>query len=265
MLKFKFFGLTLLLYLLTACASIEGNLDENDPFESYNRSMNNFNIGVDDYVFKPVAETYQNIIPYPVKSGINNFFSNLNDLTVIVNDLFQFKLVQMAEDFSRFVFNSTIGILGLFDVATSMGLPKHDEDFGQTLGTWGYTDSAYFILPLIGLAGGTVRDSLGFTVDSYYLSPLTVIDDDLTYWGAVVLKNINKRANLLNASKVLEQAALDPYIFKREAYLSKRKSLIYDGYPPIDKFELPKDDGDLDLELELELELELQKQLDNQS
>jgi len=256
MLKFKLVSVSLLFYLLTGCASIEGPLDENDPYESYNRSMNNFNLGVDNYVLKPVAETYQNIIPHPVKSGVHNFFSNLNDLTVVANDFLQFKFIRMTENFTRFVFNSTFGLLGLFDVATSMGLPKHEEDFGQTLATWGYDDSAYFILPVIGLGGGTVRDSLGLVVDSFYLNPLSQIDDNTTYWGAVILNSTDKRAGLLNASKVLEQAALDPYIFKREAYFSSRKSLIYDGNPPIEKFELPLDDLDLDLELQLELELQ---------
>ena len=104
MLKFKLFGLSLVFYLLTACASIEGPLDENDPYESYNRSMNSFNVGVDDYVLKPVAETYKTYVPNTVKSGVTNFFSNLNDVTVIANDLLQFKFIQMAEDFSRFVF-----------------------------------------------------------------------------------------------------------------------------------------------------------------
>ncbi len=257
MLKIKFSVLLLLFYLTSACTTIEGPLDDSDPYESYNRSMNDFNVGVDNYVLQPVAQTYHDFMPFPVKSGINNFFSNLGEITVIANDFMQFKFSKMAEDFSRFVFNSTFGILGIFDVATSMGLEKHDEDFGQTLATWGYTDSAYFILPVIGLAGGTVRDTIGITVDSLYLSPLTEVNDNTVYWTAIILKNIDLRANLLNASKVLEQAALDPYIFKREAYLSKRRSLIYDGNPPIEKFDLPNDD--LDLELELELELELQK------
>ncbi len=259
MFKFKIITLLILVQFFAACASIEGPLDENDPYESYNRSMNSFNIGVDDYVLKPVAQTYKNYTPNPVQSGIGNFFSNLNDVTVMVNDLFQFKLVQMAEDFSRIVFNSTFGILGLFDVATPMGLAKHKEDFGQTLATWGYTDSAYFILPVIGLGGGTIRDSIGLTIDSFYLSPTVLIEDNTAYWSAIIISNVDKRASLLNASKVLEQAALDPYIFKREAYLANRKSLIYDGKPPIEKMILPKDD--LDLDLELELELELQKQI----
>jgi len=260
MLKFKLFTVTILFYLLSGCASIEGPLDENDPYESYNRSMNSFNVGLDNSVIKPVAETYRDFTPSPVKSGINNFFANLSDIGVIANDLMQFKLIQSAEDLTRFVFNSTFGILGLFDVATPMGLPKHTEDFGQTLAVWGYTDSAYFILPVIGLAGGTVRDSIGIGVDIYYFNPLFQDADIGIYWGAIILKNIDLRANLLNASKVLEQAALDPYVFKREAYLSRRKSLIHDGNPPLEKFQLPPDDSDLDLDLELELELELELQ-----
>jgi len=258
MIIFRFFGLATVFYLLTACASIEGPLDENDPYESYNRGMNDFNVGLDDYVLRPVAEGYRDYIPNPIQSGVNNFFSNINDVTVIANDLLQFKLVRMAEDFTRLLYNTSFGLFGLFDVATSMGLPKHEEDFGQTLGVWGCEDSAYFILPVVGLAGGTIRDSFGLAVDSYFLNPLIQVDDSNIIWGGIILSNIDKRANLLNASKVLEQAALDPYIFKREAYLSSRKSLIYDGNPPMEKFDFPSDD--LDLELELELELELQKQ-----
>jgi len=263
MFKYKIFALSILFYFVSGCASIEGPLDENDPYESYNRSMNSFNVGVDDYVLKPFAESYQEYIPNPVQTGVYNFFNNLDDVVVIANDLMQFKLIQMAEDLSRFVFNTTFGIFGLIDVATPMGLAKHNEDFGQTLGSWGYTDSAYFILPVLGIAGGTVRDSIGITFDTLYLNPLFQNSNDSIAWGAVILKNIDKRANLLNASKVLEQAALDPYIFKREAYLARRTSLIYDGNPPIEKIELPKDNLDLDLDLELELELELQKQLEN--
>ncbi|MFV1981899.1 MAG: VacJ family lipoprotein [Thiohalomonadales bacterium] len=261
MVKFKFFCLGLAIYLLTACASIEGPLDENDPYESYNRSMNSFNVSFDDYILKPVAESYRDYVPNPIQTGINNFFSNLNDITVIANDLLQFNFVQLVQDASRFAFNTTAGFLGIFDVATSMDLPKHNEDFGQTFAVWGYKDSAYLILPVIGLAGGTIRDSIGFGIDTLYLNVLVPSDLNNIYWGAIIIKNIDVRANLLNASKVLEQAALDPYIFKRESYLSKRKSLIYNGNPPIAKIEFPKDD--IDLELELELELEMQKQLTN--
>lgn len=129
--------LVLSLSLLSACASVPGGPTEGDPFESYNRAMFSFNDGLDEYILKPVAEGYDAVLPRPIKTGVSNFFSNLGDIFVILNDLLQFKFTQAIEDTSRFIFNSTIGLYGIFDVATPMGLHKHNEDFGQTLATWG--------------------------------------------------------------------------------------------------------------------------------
>ena len=164
----KKFILILNFILLSACASVPGGPTEGDPFESYNRAMFSFNEGLDEYLLRPVAEGYDAVMPKPVKTGISNFFSNIGDLFVILNDLLQFKFKQAIEDTSRFIFNSTIGLYGLIDVATPMGLPKHDEDFGQTLATWGVGDGPYIVLPFFGPR--TMRGTAGFVAESVLLS-----------------------------------------------------------------------------------------------
>ncbi|MCW9023593.1 MAG: VacJ family lipoprotein [Gammaproteobacteria bacterium] len=243
--------------LLSGCASVSGPPEEHDPFESYNRAMYKFNDTVDRAVFKPVAETYKDYVPDPVQTGVSNFFGNLGDVVTLFNDLLQGKFAQAASDFSRIVWNSTLGVLGLFDVASHMELPKHDEDFGQTLAVWGVGDGPYLVLPFLGPS--TMRDTGGLVVD-IYTHPLSypIIEDDAANWAAVGLAFIDKRVELLTASKVLDEAALDPYLFMREAYLQLRQNKIYDGNPPQEKIDLGTNgDEDLDLELELELEMEL--------
>jgi len=135
--KLTFIVLTLCALLFTGCATVEGPPNPDDPYESFNRSMYAFNDTIDTYVMKPVAKGYQAVTPDPVDKGISNFFSNLDDVLVLFNDLFQFKFGQAASDTARFVVNSTVGLLGFIDVASDIGLPKHNEDFGQTLGYWG--------------------------------------------------------------------------------------------------------------------------------
>ena len=219
--------------------------------------MYTFNDTVDKAILKPVAETYEENVPQPVQTGVSNFFSNLDDILVLLNDLLQFKFEQAASDFSRIVWNSTVGLFGLIDVASEMDLPKHNEDFGQTLATWGVGDGPYLVLPFIGPS--TLRDTGGLVVD-YTYDPLNEIEDDEAYWAAFTLRVIDKRVELLSASRVLEEAALDPYIFMRDAYLQHRRNLIHDGNPPQEKIDLGDPDEDADLELELELELEDKKQ-----
>jgi len=236
--------------VLSGCASTNGPPDEGDPFESYNRAMYKFNDALDKAVLTPAAQAYKDNIPHPVQSGVSNFFSNLDDAWVFVNDLFQFKFKQAASDLSRFVWNSTVGLFGFIDVATSLDLPKHDEDFGQTLGSWGVGEGPYLVLPILGPSN--IRDAGGLVAD-YGFDPLVNIKDNNTYWGLWILRGIDWRASLLGASKVVEQAALDPYVFVRDAYLQRRRSLVYDGNPPQEKPPLPKP-SDEDLELELELE-----------
>lgn len=242
------------LTLLSACASIPGGPTEGDPFESYNRAMFSFNEGFDKYLLKPVTEGYVAVVPSPIKTGVSNFFSNLDDIFVIINDLLQFKFTQAIEDTSRFVFNTTLGIYGLFDIATPMGMPKHNEDFGQTLAAWGVSKGPYVILPFFG--SRTARGTAGFVVESVY-DPVYAIKEPISLYGTVILRTIDTRSKLLKAGRIVEQAALDKYSFIRDAYLQHRKNLVYDGNPPEDEETQIPESSPEDLELELDLEKEL--------
>ncbi len=248
--------LALALATLSGCASVPGPPDERDPFESYNRFMYSFNDSIDSAIVRPVAQGYKDYIPNVAQTGISNFFDNIGDLNVMVNNLLQFKIENAVSDFGRILWNSTVGIFGLIDVASHMGLEKHDEDFGQTLAVWGVPDGPYIVLPLLGPS--TARDSVGLVGD-IYVDPLFQIEEEgNVYWGAVILRFIDTRADLLSASRVMEQAALDPYIFVRDAYLQHRRNLVYDGNPPLDdsiEFD-PTTDADLELELELDRDLQ---------
>jgi phospholipid-binding lipoprotein MlaA len=235
-------GLAVLpLLLASGCATVHGEPEPHDPYEGFNRSMYRFNDTVDRAVLKPVAEFYDDAVPAPINTGVSNFFSNLDDVTVLINDLLQAKFRQAGSDFARISFNTTFGLFGLFDVASHMDLPKHNEDFGQTLGYWGVGSGPYLVLPFLGPS--TVRDGTG-TVASWYTEPLTSIEDPNTYWGAVALRAVDTRAELLRASRLLEQAALDPYVFTREAYLQLRRSRVYDGQPPQEELDIFEEEFD---------------------
>ena len=250
--------LILSLALLSACASVPGGPAEGDPFESYNRAMFNFNEGLDQYLLKPVAEGYDAILPSPIKTGVSNFFSNIGDVFVILNDILQFKFVQAIEDTSRLFVNSTFGLFGLFDVATPLGLEKHNEDFGQTLASWGVGSGPYVVLPVFGPR--TLRGTAGLVVESAY-DPVYQIKADDSRYGTIALRAVDTRYNLLKAGRIADQAALDKYSFVRDAYLQHRKNLVYDGKPPIDKLTpLPQSTPE-ELELENELELDLENSL----
>jgi len=251
---FKLLSIVLLLCLASGCASVSAP-DERDPWESYNRSIFSFNESFDSAIGQPVAEAYQSALPDFMQTGISNFFSNLNDLMVIVNDLLQFKFEQAMLDFGRVVYNTTFGLLGFIDVATHMELPKHTEDFGQTLAVWGVGDGAYFVLPLLGPS--TVRDTTGLVADAIYLDPLINFRDDEVRWGLIVLRAIDKRASLLEATRIMEKSGIDPYVFMRNAYFQIRENQIYDGNPPNKNYNIKPNKDDLDLEKELEKELQL--------
>jgi len=218
---------------LTGCASIHGK-NPADPLESFNRGVYQFNDAVDKAIAKPVAQGYNAVIPPPVKIMVSNFFSNLDDITVAINDLLQFKLVRAVSDGGRLVINTTIGIFGLVDIATPVGLEKHDEDFGQTLGYWGIGNGPYIMLPILGPS--TLRDSIGLYVDSRP-SRLRRVKHMRTRNQLYLTESVNRRAQLLDQEKVLEEAALDRYEFIRDAYLQRRQSQIYDGNPPREKYE----------------------------
>lgn len=225
-------ALVVSLGIITGCASTP-NGDPGDPYEATNRKIYNFNDSLDRNLLQPVARGYVDVTPKPVRNGVTNFFGNVNYINVIFNDLLQGKGGQFLTDTGRFVVNSTIGIGGLFDPAREMGLVAHDEDLGQTFGVWGAGEGAYLNIPLAGPS--SFRDAPGF-VSAALLNPLTylnpVVNIPLQVVGA-----INTRANLLEATSIRDQAALDPYTFVREAYRQQREYKIYDGNPPGDGFD----------------------------
>jgi len=219
---------------LAGCASTGGETDPRDPFESANRVIYQFNEGFDDAIAKPVATAYHDNVHEEIRSRVRNFFSNIADLFIGVNDFLQGKVEDGVIDWARFAFNSTFGLLGLHDIASEGGLEKHNEDFGQTFGRWGVGDGPYLVLPILG--SSTLRDGVG-TVFDIYTDPVTDFRPIRLRNSAVVLRAVNTRADLLDASRLLEEAALDKYIFQRDAYLQRRRSLIYDGHPPREREE----------------------------
>jgi phospholipid-binding lipoprotein MlaA len=201
-----------------------------DPLESFNRAMYTFNDKFDRYLLKPVAKGYRAITPKPVRRGISNFFSNLHDPGIMLNNLLQGKPKQAGSDLGRFLVNTTLGIAGLFDVASKMGMEKHNEDFGQTLGKWGVGEGPYLVLPFLGPSN--LRDGPALVVD-WETYPPNHMEEQSTRNKLLVVEVVDKRAQYLEAGDILEQAAgQDPYIFVREAYRQRRVNQIYDGNPP---------------------------------
>jgi phospholipid-binding lipoprotein MlaA len=221
----------LALSLLGGCASTSSSGNPQDPYESVNRSIYRFNEQVDKAVLKPVAQAYRFALPTPVRTGVSNFFSNINDVIVTLNNLLQGKFTTATSDFGRIVVNSTVGLLGLIDVASDAGLPKHDEDFGQTLGWYGTPNGPFIMLPFLGPSTG--RDVVG-RVGDYFSDPVKYVDPFGTRTALWTTRIVNRRAELLDASTILQTAALDPYAFVRDAYLQRRRNLIYDGAPPLE-------------------------------
>lgn len=229
-------GVALLLAGAAGCATT-GAMDQRDPLEGFNRSMYSFNDEFDRAIAKPVAATYKQHLPDMVQGWVRNLFANLSDPWIGVNNLLQGKPLDAVTDWARFGFNTTIGLLGVWDVASEFGIEKHDEDFGQTLGRWGIADGAYLVWPFIGPSD--VRDSVGLVPD-YYFDPLRRHKPAGVRDVLVATRAVGKRADLLDASRMLEEAALDKYVFQRDAYLQRRRSLIYDGNPPRAAREVPR-------------------------
>lgn len=194
-----------------------------DPWEGFNRAVFSFNDTLDFYLLKPAATGYDKITPDPLQSGISNFFSNLGEIRTIANSLFQLKLSQAGLDTTRFIVNSTVGLFGFIDIGSRIGLDKHEEDFGQTLGYWGTPAGPYLVLPLLGPS--TLRD-FGGRVPDYYLAPTREIDDDPTQYGVQALGVLDTRASLLQLEDLV---AGDRYTFFRDAYLQRRDFLVNDG------------------------------------
>ena len=214
-------------FLLGGCAS-SGN--PRDPFEPVNRAVYSFNDGFDRAIAKPVAEGYRAVVPDIARSGVTNFFSNLEDVWIMFNNLFQGKVESALDDMARVLVNSTVGLFGVVDVASDLGISKHNEDFGQTLGRWGVASGPYVVLPFLG--SSTLRDALGRGLVDMQGDIVRQLDHVPTRNSLLVTRLINTRANLLDASRIVEEAALDKYSFTRDAYLQRRESLIYDGNPP---------------------------------
>jgi phospholipid-binding lipoprotein MlaA len=223
---------------VTAAASApEDETDEpavnpRDPYESLNRKVFEFNDKLDANVLKPVAETYQKIVPSMVRSGVSNVLGNLGDVWSTVNQLLQGKVGNAGEMTFRVLTNTVFGIGGLMDPATELGMERRSEDFGQTLGRWGVPPGPYVVLPLLG--SSTARDTAATPVDMYASLDTQLTSGTSAAVGVSVLKVVNTRANLLGASQLLDQIALDRYSFIRDAYLARRRSQVYDGNPPDD-------------------------------
>jgi phospholipid-binding lipoprotein MlaA len=223
-------------FLLTTLVALGGcatNGDPTDPLEPVNRAIYSFNDKMDRAFTKPVAKAYKAVTPRLVRTGVHNFFANLGDVTVFTNDLLQFKVHNATSDFLRMAFNSTIGMLGVIDVASEMRLVKHDEDFGQTLGYWGIKTGPYLVLPFFG--PNDFRDTVGFFVDNNYTDPVRHIARVGERNRTALVRVISRRADLLEAENVVQAAALDRYEFTRDFYLERRRSLVYDGKPPRDE------------------------------
>lgn len=232
----KFLLGMLLIAGLSSCASTgevasdKTELNPIDPYEQVNRKIYAFNDGVDAYVSKPIADTYRDYTPKFMQTGVTNFFNNLQDINVIFNDLLQGKFAQCSQDARRFLMNTSLGMAGFFDVATSVGLGQNEEDFEQTLAVWGVPQGKYLVLPFVGPI--TYRGITGAVFDT--------AANPVSYTGAPLLSNfiggpiqavslIDKRAKAEGSLKFINEAALDPYLFMRESFLQWRRHLANDG------------------------------------
>ena len=220
--------------LLSACATTGAN-DPRDPWEGLNRATFGFNDAADRAILKPLAEGYTAAVPGFAREGVNNFFDNIADIGTGLNNALQGKPGDGISDLGRFAVNTVFGIFGLWDVATPMGLEKHNEDFGQTLGVWGVASGPYFVIPLLGPS--TARDAPARAVDpQWYYN--RAIDNNTVTWSLWGLDMLRTRANLLKAGSVLDEAgAIDKYTFVRDAWLQRRRNQVYDGNPPREKEE----------------------------
>ena len=225
--------LLVLLTLLSGCATIEtargGPGQRLDPWQNWNRKVFGFNEALDENVLKPVATVYANVVPSVVREGVKNFFNNFADAWSAVNNLLQGKVEASMQDVVRVGVNTIFGLGGVLDVASEMGIEHHFEDFGQTLGHWGFGAGAYIVWPLLGPS--TVRDTLAMPLDRA-VSPALLINSGSTQVGLTGLQLVNVRAGLLGAGRVVDDIALDKYSFIRDAHLQRRRSLVFDGDPP---------------------------------
>ena len=227
---------TLALAAVAGCASMgpaqadRHTTGPKDPYESVNRKVFAFNDTLDEYALKPVAKAYNAVIPSPIRTGVHNFFGNFSDAWSAVNQLLQGKPADAGSMTLRVLTNTTIGIGGIFDPATSLGLERKSEDLGQTLGVWGLEPGPYLVLPLFG--SSDVRDAVALPADTY-ISPALLVAPK--FWKELAVDTvgvIDTRAGLLGASQMLDELAFDRYTFMRDAYITRRRSLVWDGNPP---------------------------------
>ncbi|MEQ1544189.1 VacJ family lipoprotein [Methyloglobulus sp.] len=229
-------GVLIISNVLSGCSTTATTQSgTNDPWESWNRDVHGFNKDVDDAILKPVAKGYQEITPNPVDESITNVFSNINDIGVTINDFLQLKFLQGGMDASRFLINTTAGVAGIFDVAKLIDLPKHDEDFGQTLGFWGVPSGSYMVLPFLG--SSNPRDTVGLIGDALF-NPLTYVSffggfaANAATSAATAVDVTDTRSDLMSSEKIVNEASVDRYDFVKNAYKQRREYLIHDGNPP---------------------------------
>ncbi len=225
--------------LIGGCASGPA-ANPHDPIEPFNRGVYRFNDTVDRAVVRPAATVYRDVLPSPVRTGVSNFFYNLQDAWSAVNNTLQLKPEQAGNSLMRFGVNTVFGLGGVLDIASEMRIERSTEDFGQTLGRWGIKTGPYLVLPLLGPS--TLRDTLAMPIDMKG-NPASHIDNVATRNSATALNLLNQRSRLLQASEMLDQVALDPYTFTRDAFMQRRRSSIYDGNPPDEGADLPTGDN----------------------
>jgi len=211
----------LLLSLLIGCAT---GTNPNDPYEKFNRGVYQFNDTLDSVILKPVSTGYKAVAPEFAQKGVDNFFNNIRDFITTVNDILQFEFNNALNDGERVALNSTVGLLGFVDVHSMSGGERRKEDFGTTLASYGWKSSNYLVLPFLGPS--TLRDGTGTAVDALFIDPLGYINDVKLRNQLMVLRIIDSRASLLDASNILDEASLDPYAFQRDAYLQYRNTMI---------------------------------------
>jgi phospholipid-binding lipoprotein MlaA len=228
------------LLLLSGCATSDPN---QDPLESLNRDIYSFNHAVDKVIVNPILYVYQGVLPNFVERGVSNFFDNLRDIPTIANDMLQLKPGHAVKDTTRFLLNSTVGLLGVIDVAGAIGVEKHKEDFGQTLYVYGMRNSTYLVLPFFGPS--TVRDTIGFAVDYSAFSVWPRIESESSRNWLLALDYIDQKSRFSRHGKVLEAVGIDEYAFVRNAYLQRRAFLSYDGNLPEEDLDQNPFPGDM--------------------
>jgi len=210
-----------------------------DPLEAFNRSVYAFNADFDKALGKPIARGYVNLVPQPIRRSVSNFYFNLWEPNSIINALLQGKFQKAASSTTRFMINSTVGILGLFDVASKLDVPRQEEDFGQTLAVWGVKDGPYLMIPFLGPAN--LRDTVGFTTEFYTTDLVPIIFDHPEIWAVRAVRLVDLRASVLGLDDAL-QFQVDPYVFLRESYRQSRLIQINDGAVPLEPEEDPFED-----------------------